>query len=171
MMALLFARGSMFLSELLFGKSTIPVASEVINMTEVRHKELVNNIANMDTPYYKARDINTDEFQKLLGAAIERRKERHPWNFGMESGRDVQAAKSSYDFHMSSAQDIREGQVRTGFRTLKRRDDTVMRHDQNNVTPEGEMARLNKNSLLHRTFVTLAKDRFAQMQTALRLRV
>ena len=161
----------MFVSELLFGKSNIPVSAEVIRMTEVRHKELVNNIANMDTPYFKARDINVKEFQSLLDQAITKRGESHPWQFSMESGRDVQAGKVKLNFHMTNIEDLREGHVSTGFRRLQREDDTIMRHDQNNVSPEGEMARLGKNSSLHKTFVTLAKDNFAIIESALRMRM
>lgn len=160
----------MLVSGLLFGKSNIPVTSEVIRMTEVRHKELVNNIANMDTPYYKARDINTKEFKSLLGDAIDARKKSHPWHFSMQSGRDVRARTTLNHFHMDSIQDLKEGRMSTGFRRMKRMDDTVMRHDQNNITPESELARLGKNSALHKTFVTLAKDNFRMIETALRMR-
>ncbi len=161
----------MILSGLLFGKSNVPVATEVIRMTEVRHKELVNNIANMDTPYFKARDINVKEFKNLLGKAITERKESHPWHFNMKTGRDVQGGKSLESFHMKSIQDLKDGMTSTGFRRVKRMDDTLMRHDQNNVTPEGEMARLGKNSAMHKTFVTIARDNFSMIETALRLRV
>lgn len=140
-------------------------------MAEVRHKELINNIANMDTPYYKARDINTKEFKNLLGEAIDKRRESNPWRFNMESGRDVQARKRPLGHHMSSVKDITEGNVSTGYRRLKRQDDTVLRHDQNNITAEGEMARLGKNSALHKAFVTLAKDNFSVIESALRMRV
>lgn len=161
----------MFISELLFGKSTLPVASEVINMTETRHKEIVNNIANMDTPYYKARDINTKEFSQVLGEAIDERKSAHPWRFRMGSSRDVLGRKSYYDYHFRNMRDLTEGHIKTGFRVNKRQDDTIMRHDQNNVTPEGEMARLAKNSITHKTFFAIAKDKFSQLEGAIRLRV
>lgn len=140
-------------------------------MTEVRHKELVNNIANMDTPYYKARDINVKEFKKVLGDAIDGRKKSHPWEFRMGSGRDVHGRKGIDSLHMKSIKNLTEGDLSTGFKILKRVDDTVMRHDQNNVTPEGEMSRLGKNSSLHRTFVTLARNNFSMIESALRLRV
>lgn len=161
----------MIVSGILFGKSHLPVASEVIRMAEVRHKELVNNIANMDTPYYKARDINVKEFRSLLGNAIENRKSSHPWQFKMESGRDVQGGRSLESFHMRSIKDLKDGTISTGFRRVKRMDDTVMRHDQNNITPEGEMARLGKNASLHKTFLTIARDNFSMIESALRMRV
>jgi flagellar basal-body rod protein FlgB len=140
-------------------------------MTEVRHKELVNNVANMDTPYYKAKDINTGEFRELLGKAVVKRRSENPWHFQMGSGRDVQGRKSLDPLHMKSIAQLKDGQLSTGYKVAKRVDDTVMRHDQNNVTPEGELARLAKNSSLHRAFVTLAKDNFRMIELALRMRV
>jgi flagellar basal-body rod protein FlgB len=161
----------MLISELLFGKSNVPVSSEVIRMTEVRHKELVNNIANMDTPYYKAKDINVDGFKNVLGAAIDNRKSSHPWVFRMGEGRDVQGRKGLDSLHMKDVKNLTEGDISTGFKVLRRVDDTVMRHDQNNVTAEGEMSRLGKNAALHRAFVTLARNNFSMIESALRLRV
>ena len=140
-------------------------------MTEVRHKELVNNIANMDTPYYKAKDINIDEFKKVLGNAIDARKTSHPWAFRMGSGRDVQGRKGLDSLHMKGIKNLTEGDLSTGFNVLKRVDDTVMRHDQNNVIAEAEMSRLGKNASMHRAFVTLARNNFSMIESALRLRV
>lgn len=149
----------------------MPVSSEVIRMTEVRHKELVNNVANMDTPYYKAKDINVGEFREVLGKSIDLRKSNNPWRFSMAAGRDVEGRKSPDPFHMKSVEQIKDGHISTGYKVLERQDDTVMRHDQNNVTPEGEMARLGKNAALHRTFVSLVKDNFRMIETALRMRM
>lgn len=140
-------------------------------MAEARHKEITNNIANIDTPYYKARDINVTEFRELLGEAIQNRRSNHPWHFQMKSGRDVQAANTAYHFHMKGIGDLHDGKISTGFKRLKRMDDTVMRHDQNNVTPEGEMSLMMKNSLLHSVFTTIAKDNFTRTESAIRMRV
>jgi flagellar basal-body rod protein FlgB len=140
-------------------------------MAEVRNKELVNNVANMDTPYYKAKDINTSEFRELLGESIDARKSENPWRFNMNSGRDVTGQKSRLTFHLKNVEQIRDGHISTGYKVLERQDDTVMRHDQNNVTPEGELARLGKNAALHRTFLTLVKDNFKMIEAALRMRM
>lgn len=140
-------------------------------MSEVRHKELVNNIANMDTPYFKAKDINVSEFREVLSNSIDKRRTDNPWHFNMQSSRDVQGRKSLEPFHMSSIQDLKAGETSTGFAVKKRQDDTVMRHDQNNVSIESELARLGKNNALHKSFVTLARDNFRMIETALRMRM
>jgi len=140
-------------------------------MTEVRHKELVNNIANMDTPYFKAKDINVSDFRNVLSKSIDKRRADNPWHFNMESSRDIQGKKSIEPFHMHSILDLKAGRTSTGFAVKERQDDTILRHDQNNVSVEGELARLGKNSALHKSFVTLARDNFRMIETALRMRM
>src|SRR5689334_1704892 len=57
----------------LFQSSTIPVLEQVVNFTEARHGVLAGNIANLDTPGYKTRDLSPALFQQRLKEAIETR--------------------------------------------------------------------------------------------------
>ena len=41
----------------LFQSSSIPVMQEVINFAQARQAVLAGNIANIDTPGYKAKDL------------------------------------------------------------------------------------------------------------------
>jgi len=50
----------------LFGSSTIPVLEQTVNFTQARHGVLAGNIANLNTPGYKTRDLSPVEFQKRL---------------------------------------------------------------------------------------------------------
>ena len=57
----------------LFQSSTIPVLEQVVNFTEARHGVLAGNIANLDTPGYRTRDLSPALFQERLKEAIETR--------------------------------------------------------------------------------------------------
>src|SRR5205085_12156323 len=57
----------------LFQATTIPVLEQAVNFGQARHNVLAGNIANIDTPGYKARDLSTAVFQDRLQAAIEAR--------------------------------------------------------------------------------------------------
>ena len=57
----------------LFQSSTIPVLQEVVNFSQARQSVLAGNIANIDTPGYKARDFSVEDFQDRLKQAIEDR--------------------------------------------------------------------------------------------------
>ena len=49
----------------LFQSTTIPALEQVVNFTEARHNVLAGNIANVDTPGYKARDLSVEDFQAI----------------------------------------------------------------------------------------------------------
>ena len=57
----------------LFQASTIPVLEQAVNFGQARHNVLAGNLANIDTPGYKARDLSTALFQNRLKEAIETR--------------------------------------------------------------------------------------------------
>ena len=59
--------------ENLFDSTTIPVLQEMVNFNQARHTVLAGNIANMDTPGYKVRDLSVEDFQSRLKQAIEER--------------------------------------------------------------------------------------------------
>jgi flagellar basal-body rod protein FlgB len=54
----------------LLNSTTIPLLEQVVNFTEARHGVLAGNIANMDTPGYRTRDLSTDQFQTNLKEAV-----------------------------------------------------------------------------------------------------
>ena len=80
----------------IFQSSSIPVLEQVVNFTEARHGVLAGNIANLDTPGYKTRDISPALFQEQLKEAINTRKEPvTPFDsrsFGLTSADDSQRA-------------------------------------------------------------------------------
>ena len=59
--------------ESMFQSTTIPVLEQVVGFAQARHNVLAGNIANLDTPGYKVRDLSVEDFQKRLDTAIEDR--------------------------------------------------------------------------------------------------
>jgi len=55
------------------GGTNFAALDRVIRFTESRHKVLANNIANIDTPDYKMRDLDVQSFQRDLTKALESR--------------------------------------------------------------------------------------------------
>src|SRR5918992_376592 len=60
----------------IFQSSSLPVLEQVVNFTEARHGVLAGNIANLDTPGYKTRDLSPALFEERLKEAVETK--RHP---------------------------------------------------------------------------------------------
>jgi flagellar basal-body rod protein FlgB len=70
----------------LFRSSTIPMLEQVVNFTEARHGVLAGNIANLDTPGYKTRDLSPELFQQRLTEAIKTRHERISPTYDPDTG-------------------------------------------------------------------------------------
>src|SRR4030042_4347215 len=66
----------------LFSSTTIPVLEQVVNFTEARHGVLAGNIANLDTPGYRTRDLSPELFQQRLQKAIEAQHTRPSPTYG-----------------------------------------------------------------------------------------
>src|SRR4029077_12706000 len=54
----------------LFNNTTIPALGQVLNFAQARHTVLTGNIANVNTPGYRLRDLSQTEFQERLKEAI-----------------------------------------------------------------------------------------------------
>src|SRR5919106_295135 len=65
----------------LFQSSSLPVLEQVVNFTEARHGVLAGNIANLDTPGYKTRDLSPQLFQERLKEAVETRHQPSTPNY------------------------------------------------------------------------------------------
>ena len=57
----------------LFQSTTIPVLEQVVNFSQARHTVLAGNIANMDTPGYRARDLSVETGSRVLLDAVAER--------------------------------------------------------------------------------------------------
>ena len=57
----------MLLDQVLFNKTKVPVLNAVLDVTQVRQRVIANNIANVSTKGYRARDVR---FQDYLSAFV-----------------------------------------------------------------------------------------------------
>lgn len=143
----------MGLARVLFsGKGTLPVLERSIAFTEKRQVILSQNLANVDTPGYKTKDLDETSFKNLLSDAVEDRNKNHPRQFKMSSGNNisVDSLTGSIDF------DVTENS-----------DDSVMRHDNNNFSYESELSKIVKNGIAHRTYAKFIKGSFDGMTKAI----
>ena len=67
----------MFLADVVH-RETLPVLEKALAFTEARHRVLVENIANVDTPGYRTKHLDAAAFQEALGKALARRTAQHP---------------------------------------------------------------------------------------------
>jgi flagellar basal-body rod protein FlgB len=133
----------------LFDSTTIPVLGEVLNFAQARHTVLAGNIANVNTPGYRLRDLSQTAFQQQLKEAIASSKRQEgpvsPGLPGSEPGGGMR-------------------QVRASLQNL-------LYHDDTNLDLEKQVAEMSKNHLLHNFALTVITDQFQLLQTAISERV
>jgi flagellar basal-body rod protein FlgB len=122
--------------------SVIPVLEQAVNFGQARHNVLAGNIANVDTPGYRARDLSTVVFQDRLKEAIETR------NSPTSAGTDP-LADDGPELRMSDA-----------FQT-------ILRHDDGKVSLEQQVAELTKNQMQYNMALSVLTQQFRLLQAAI----
>jgi flagellar basal-body rod protein FlgB len=137
----------------LFDSNTVPVLEQVVNFSQARHNVLAGNIANLDTPGYRTRDISPDAFRERLKEAVaeSRRADAGP----------MTASTSS------TAADL----AKNPFQVVKESLNSILRHDDANVSMEQQIAELSKNQMQHNLAVNLLSSQFRLLQAAISERV
>ncbi len=130
----------------LFDSSTIPVLQQVVGFSQARHTVLAGNIANLDTPGYKVRDISQEDFQKRLGEAIQRSHKPSRYRVSGDSGGARMAEVS-------------------------KNPKTILYHDKSNVGMEYQVTEMVKNNMQHNMALTLMTSQFRLLQAAISERV
>jgi flagellar basal-body rod protein FlgB len=136
----------------LFGDS-IPAIESVLSFANQRHAVLLNNVANVDTPGFRSKDVPEADFQKSLRAALEsRRSNTEPLELG--SGLNLRRTADG------------------GFEAVPvESDGGVMRNDGNNVAVDQEMSKLLKNAMTMQVFNRMLANQFQTLGLAIRGRL
>jgi flagellar basal-body rod protein FlgB len=133
---------AMFIDRMLNGGSSV-LLEEVVNFTSQRHRLLTENIANVDTPGYRQKDLSLGQFQKMLVQRIEARDRSAPGAVRFD--------------------DIRN--------EVDRPTRGILFHDHNNRSMEQLEADQAKNGLMHNVAIELLRKQYEQMETALKDRL
>jgi len=127
----------------LFDSSTVPVLEQVVNFTQARHGVLAGNIANIDTPGYKTRDISPAQFQKQ--EAVEHR--RHAAQSPTYAINSQLAGRSTVTGH-------------DGMNEVRESVKSILHHDGSNVSIEQQVVEISKNQAQHNLAVSLMTAQF-----------
>ena len=132
----------MFISKML-NQDSQPVLEQMLQFTSARHKVLAENIANIDTPGYRQKDLSVERFQAMMRERVERR--------ASESAGSVR-----FD-------DIEQ--------QVTEPNDGILFHDGNNRSAEQLMSEFAKNALMHNMAVEMLRKQYATMEMALKEKV
>jgi flagellar basal-body rod protein FlgB len=140
----------------LFENSTLPVLEQVVNFTEARHGVLAGNLANLDTPGYRTRDLSPELFQERLHEAIERRHE-------------ARAPRSPYPMPTSTM--VQSSSNRRADAPSSGSMKGILRHDENNTSLEHQVTEIAKNNAQHNLALSLMTAQFRLLRAAITERV
>ena len=140
----------------MFASSTIPMLEQVVQFTQNRHEVLAGNIANLDTPGYRTRDLSPDQFQAKLKAAID--GQRQPVSLGgtLVGTPDALASITTTD-----------ASLRTDMNSVADSMESILRHDDSNVSLEHQVAEMSKNQMEHNLALTIMTSQFRLLEAAI----
>lgn len=129
---------------MIFGK-TVGLLENLLDLRSKRHNLILSNIANQDTPRYKARDLSfTDELKARIKSPGEGLMVTSPGHIG--GGSDVFNEKGKV---------ITEATKAIGI-------------DQNSVNVDQEMANLAENSIMYNATAQIVGTKLKALKNAVR---
>lgn len=134
----------------MFQSSTIPVLEQVVNFTEARHGVLAGNVANLDTPGYKTRDLSPQLFQEKLKQAVE------------TSHQSFSPTYKSDLLGLTSAQITKQHEAKQleAFRQVEDSMKSILRHDGDDVSMEQQINEIVKNQQQHNLAINIMSAQF-----------
>jgi len=147
---------------MLFDSSTIPVLEQVVNFTQARHGVLAGNIANIDTPGYRTRDLSPELFQKALKKAIQTRDQPPELSYPYDNHlTDLQATLSQARDAMGSLA------PEDGMAEVKDSMKSVLFHDNSDVSIEQQVTEMTKNQFQHNLAISIMTSQFRLLRAAI----
>ena len=131
----------------LFQSTTLPVLEQVVNFTEARHGVLAGNIANIDTPGYRTRDLSPERFEEQLNEAIDASRTPQPSRYG-----NTGVSPRTYST--------------TAFGEVKDSLKDILYHDDSDVNLETQVTELAKNQMQHNLAVSIMSAQFQLLRAA-----
>jgi flagellar basal-body rod protein FlgB len=145
----------------LFQSSSLPVLEQVVNFTEARHGVLAGNIANLDTPGYKTRDLSPETFQQQLREAIETKNQPvSPTSLGDVA--DMTPGETAVQ---------RQARTAAAFDKVKGSMKSILRHDGDDVSMEQQVNEMMKNQQQHNLAINIMSAQFRLLRAAITERV
>ena len=150
----------------MFSSSTIPVLEQVVNFAQSRHEVLAGNLANIDTPGYRVRDLSPEKFEASLKEAI-RQRDREPVT--APGGAPYSASRYSESRYGGSIYGESKHSQPLGDRLAEVSEQAsgIVYHDESNVSVEKQIAEISKNQSRHNLALAIMTSQFRLLQAAI----
>ncbi|WP_425618295.1 flagellar basal body rod protein FlgB [Anatilimnocola sp. NA78] len=136
----------------LLASTNIPVLQQVLNFAQARHGVLAGNIANINTPGYRTRDLNVEVFEQRLKRAIDQSNN---------------AINNPQPFSEGISLRDPEDPIRKVSESMT----NLLYHDSTNIDLEQQVTEINKNQIMHSLALQVMTNQMQLLQTAISERV
>ena len=126
---------------------------------ERRHEVLAGNIANINTPSYRMRDLPVDAFREALKRAVEQQR---------ESVAQSSSSSAAGPIVQTPVEDFFPGWL---FEAVQAPAKNITFQDANNRSIETQLMELTKNSMMQNFVIELMRTQFSMLQNAISERV
>lgn len=134
----------------IFNSTTIPALEQSLAFSERRHELLAGNVANIDTPGYRQKDLDVNHFHNALADSIQATQQP--------------SAQMSVDGMSPATRD----DMYSGPRSAA---EQIVFHDGSDVSLEHQVTEIAKNQHLHGLAVATMRSQFSLLRAAISERV
>ena len=133
-------------------RGATPALVKTLAYNEARLRMIAENVANIHTPGYRAKQLDVRAFQSALRHALDARGRDARKPLVVKVGHEVSTGRDGY-----LKVEPREKPV-----------DNILHHDGTNLSIEREMADLAETGMAHNLAMTLLRGRFDGLRKAIR---
>jgi flagellar basal-body rod protein FlgB len=154
----------------LFANSSVPVLEQVVHFTEARHGVLAGNIANLDTPGYKTRDLSPEMFQAKLKEAVEASRlqpQSQDSGYGQYNYVGPNGTIQNIDASPALPQMKNVDRNLAAFDKVKDSYKAILRHDGVDVSVENQVNEIVKNQTEHNLAAGILASQFRLLRAAI----
>jgi len=141
----------MFISSLTSGGAA-PALEATLAFNNARLKMLAENIANVDTPHYRSKHLDTRSFQRALRKALDDRHGDPNQPFLVSSGSEVRTEREGQLIVSPSLEPV----------------DNILFHDGTNQSIEKQMSALAETGMTQQLITDLLRGHFNGLRKAIR---
>jgi flagellar basal-body rod protein FlgB len=123
----------------------------MLAFTQARHQILTENVANADTPGYKARQVDAAAFQRSLREALTRQDRTRSPDLELKTGKQFRLDRDG----------------RLAVTPTESPPENILFHDGTNIRIERQMAHLAENAMMHQATTEMLRGKFEGLMKAI----
>lgn len=136
----------------LLNRGSLPALVDTMSFHETRVRVIAENVANLNTPGYAAKQLDAKNFQAAIRKAIEQRdgNPTKPWR--LDGGNEVRTDSNG------------KLRIAPGVRPVE----NILFHDGTNASIENQMSDLAQTGMMHDLAAQLLRAKFEGLRKAIR---